>query len=425
MPEFINNNPHFSLLDSQFVFQLDYTPEFEPFADITFRSNSDYWLDTIHLSDRINHTLGIDHRMDRSFWGRTLLFLFSAYTNWASTFYSHEIAHVQIYRTFSIPTFLGFDFSDWRAAVPMLNKDSSEEVLFENGINHQWSVIGGLNQQQLNALHIYSHNIETQEFTFGEGLAYLLNLLSSTACILTEDALPQNVVGHGSGGYWVSLPDITRHLIFVNERHHVALTAERWLMYSAVFAFLNFHTWESIYASLNYLINGERQYEPLTFHSGNLSIAPPQFQVFPHPHGLYLLTTWPIGIHEGMWIFLNYGHGLVGDINGNRIGAEFRIRLPHSAGRPGIDLNLSTAITLRPENLEMTGYSFSASASFPISQYLFIRPYIGFSTNDPLENEILGNQTGEFYWDALTHNPMVNLEPHYYEGGASLVFTNM
>lgn len=359
-----------------------------PSIPLSFEGNTSLWFSASQLAGKLNDLIGVSYRLDRSARGRALLFYATLHANWAALYYSHELAHRQIYGYYDLDQRYEVDGTDWTQLVPKLrhqSEDQNDSVSDSLGLK-MLGRIHGLVQQKLNARFQFQHNVTSPSFGFDEGVAYFLNTTAEPWYLLAEAADLHR-----------DLEDVPRHLNAPNNQ----LTRKKWLAASLSASAASPHVWESLYASYRYLRFGERGQKPwqLRFGDGAIAMASPAFQTMPMPHpgGLYLEALLPIHnlLRGGEWCFLNLGSDIHND-EGQRVGLEVTHWNPLPFKQHYIPrFHLGAFRTFSQNEDRSDGYSLQGGLSFGITRRILVAGTIKHSDNDILENRILGKGSFE------------------------------
>lgn len=281
--------------------------------------------------DRLNDFLGIRCGMDGNVFGRGALLVGSAYTHWLTTYFSHEIAHRQQQYNLGNAAIGRPDFTG--LGPPKLPPDwDHPDIRYAlDPENFLRSVVNGLTQQELNAKNQYQKDVMAGESTVGEGISYLMNNLSDIAY----------------HAYGLTGGDVEMNLQLRNFLFGETPSQAEWIALSAASAALSVRTWESVWAVFDYMINGDRSYEPFAFDAGPARIFPPHLSLFAAPHDFFMEAETPVAIN-GWVIFFDVGGAAEEPLNPLRLGAAVHQAAgpspsPIPAVNPSLFLNFDEA----------------------------------------------------------------------------------
>ncbi len=274
--------------------------------------------------DRLNDWLGMRCGMDGNAFGRGALLVGSVYTHWLTTYFSHEIAHQQQEYNLGGSGFGHPDFTSLGAAniPPHWVHPRIDYALDPEGYMRE--VAGGLTQQELNAKYQYRKDVIAGESTVGESVAAFMNDISDVA---------YHTSGLGSG-------DIADALELRKRYFHETPTRTEWIALSVASVALSVRTWESLWAVFDYMISGERSFEPFAFDAGPAKIYPPHFSLFAAPHDFFMEAEVPVAI-KGWTIFFDVGSTTEKSLNPLRLGAAvYQAAKPSPSLIPAVDPSL-------------------------------------------------------------------------------------
>lgn len=254
--------------------------------------------------DRLNDFLGVRCGMDGNVFGRGALLVGSVYTHWLTTFFSHEIAHRQQQYNLGGSGIGHPDFTSLGTAeIPPHWVHPRVDYAFDPE-GYMRGIVGGLTQQELNAKYQYQKDVIAGESTVGERVAVFMNDVSDIA---------YHASGFGSG-------DIVDALESRKKYFNETPTRTEWIALSVASAALSMQTWESLWAAFDYMVSGERSFEPFAFDAGPAKIYPPHFSLFAAPHDFFMEAEVPVAI-KGWVFFLDIGGATEKPLNPLRLGA--------------------------------------------------------------------------------------------------------
>lgn len=361
---------------------------------LTFEATTSAWLTATNAAGKLNEYLGEDIGLDRDSAGRFLLYLLAGYTNWVTTYYSHELAHTHYVRMTGREYDFQLDFRDWTLMTPAFQSKTVADETSQQGSEYDlYSAMSGLVQQKLNAREIFKRNISQGAMSYDLGLACLFNNAADMIYILAQAAIDPDLFRQAAY-YDPNLSyrsDVDIYLDRVNAGLQQDLSRGEWALTSFAAMALSAHTFDSIIASVRYLANGDRTTAPVSIAAGNTRFYPPNFQVFPHPEGLFINGMFPVhnllGLDETL--YLEYGRVNRAEVDGNRIGFQiddinFFHGLPQQSFSITHNFGLSTTL-----GRETVGFSSDIGFNFWFFSRLGIRLLSRYSNGDMLYNDIL------------------------------------
>jgi len=289
--------------------------------------------------------------------GRFSQLLLSAYFNYATSYYSHEIAHQFLNR--SHHTFW-VDMTDWFPHwVP--------EFIFSEGYSGFWNdeelerfidsqrsdlditsrliltYEAGLYQENFNARFAATTSSLKNRTEVNKAMSFMLNRFSDFPYLLF--ARNETIKEVESVGYiWYDDNDITGYVALMEDLG-VQISSDDWMVSSGLAFFASGQTWNAARALYQYFISGDGSVENISFNvSDRLSISPPNFYLFATVRGLYLETECFIhSAGSGKAVRIDIGTGLdsfglnqTGPVDWLRFGGEyysFQIGIPYSSLR--------------------------------------------------------------------------------------------
>lgn len=275
---------------------------------------------------------GMTKGLDRNPFSRLGIFVSSVYLHWATTFYSHEIAHMQDLHNRGHGGYWSLDFTDWSTVVPMLNKTG----VLSDPASELRTTLNGLNQQEFNSDCYFRKSVMAGEFDLDDAFSYVFNNLSDVAYhVVLRD---------------MSIGDIQSAKNRYDEYFERDLNINEWAALSVVSGLASVHTWESLSLMLNYLASGRRSKKTFAFSTPGLKIYPPHVSFHLTPYDYFVNAETPLKFDNGIALFLNMGSTLEAPDDPLRFGVRSAIPLHLRGGQ---------RFTLQPEgflNFDDDGY---------------------------------------------------------------------
>lgn len=353
--------------------------------------------------------------------GRFTYILMSSYFNWATSYYSHEVAHQFLNRehfTFWV------DITDWfpyfvpefvfsEGGYGFWDREELERYL--EGELKQYTprlvlvYVSGLYQQKFNAGFVAEKSSLKELTSLNNALGFTINGLSDFAYLLYGKDDPAVVIRQ-DGYYWDANNDINGYISTMKDIG-ILISSDDWLISSGFAFFASGQTWNSVRALYHCFTNGEKQVDNLTFQLGeDYKISPPNFYLFPTVRGLYLETECFVHSQAGSRTYrLSMGTGLdsfglnqTGPVDWLRFGGSY---YSYRIGIPNFPLSVSPFCYIDfDRSMRHRGQSLGFELRTPSWKRLSLYARLEHNRNDMKEQLIKNKEEGIYILTALEIN---------------------
>ncbi|MBD3423822.1 MAG: hypothetical protein GF417_05235 [Candidatus Latescibacteria bacterium] len=352
--------------------------------------------------------------------GRFSYLLLSTYMNWATSYYSHEIAHQ--FLGVERPVFR-VDMKDWYPYLvpefvfsPIEDFWSIEEFnKYQDGDNEDYITKAiyiyesGLYQQKMNSRFAARNSHLVKGTSVNNALQFIINDLSDFAYLLYGRDRPITVskeMGYTAHNY----NDVNGYVSMMKFEGRI-ISSDDWLISSGLAFFASGQTWNSFRALYHYFMSGEKQVENLSFKPGErYEISLPNFYLFPTVRGLYLETecfvhsgmgggTYRLGLGTGLDSF---GLNQTGPVDWLRVGGAY---YSHRIGIPRFPLTVSPFCYFNfDRSMKHRGQSLGFELQTPSWRSFSLYARLEHNSNDIEEQLIKNKEEGIYILTALEIN---------------------
>ena len=397
-----------------------------PFANPLrgFDASTVAWNSATQVFDASTRFIATTAHLDSSMKGRLAYLAIATYFDYATSYYSHEMAHCFYSRTGTRHFWV--DLTDWSLLVPAFKKtkwidawdarESHDYVYSQNpdldARVRRWLILmgeSGLYQEKFNARFVAQSSSRAGSTTISSAISFIKNHWEDVTYNLFAGDEPMIT---RTGGYvLIQDNDITRYVDVMRDMG-IIISRNDWLASSILACAASGQTWNSAHAAYQYTAHSQRSVENLSWSiSDRVALSPPNFYLFPTYRGLYLESETCIGmLSQGKTEFLfALGTGL--DAFGlNQVGAVDRIRV---GGRYDvIDLDVQfTTFSVSPycyadldRGLKHRGQSLGAEITCLVGTRFSLRGNIEYNRNDIVEGIIKNKDEGMYFLAAVGFN---------------------
>ncbi|MDP7323643.1 MAG: hypothetical protein QF632_02690, partial [Candidatus Woesearchaeota archaeon] len=157
----------------------------------------------------------------------------------------------------------------------------------------------------------------------------------------------------------------------------------------------SWHTYQSIFSSIQYMATGEKSVTATTFNVGSLELTPPYFALYLTPEGNFLNTSLLVNPSSDYPLEVSVGNHLDmfgGEVDTFRFGAQLH-NITFFEGKSQFRVSpfvyLNTSGELNPK-----GFSLGTELIKPLTQWAEISVNLGYHQDDILERTIKGKDNG-------------------------------
>lgn len=348
-------------------------------------ANAMTWFSLTQLYGKGSDYLGDDIGLDDYFMGRVGLTILSYYLQDFLSWLSHEAGHFYHIREtnpgdtieISDPQFNVWGFS----ANPYPDRNP-------NAWNKDHSGISGLIMEELDAYYL----IRQRDIrTFDDGINYLMNKFGDVSYHLSTN---DNELYNDNG----TLDPVWYRMVTLKSRG-INLSRESFLAQMLVADLLSIQTWESLAAIINYLVTGDRTFQPIVVNVGSVGIRPPLISYYLTPNGAFYNASFFISRNSQPFLEVQVGTDadFIGDGRVNcalRIGAEYKDLVVYDhwlvpALSPFVYLNFDDSMNYR-------GICLGANARFNVIDGVGLNVGLVYAEGDLIENVVKGQVDG--FW---------------------------
>jgi len=372
----------------------------------SFEANTAMWQT---LNQSIAHGLdqiGTSTCLEKSVWSRAVLFSAGLWTNTMLRFYSHELAHEYVYRNNHVHVHNALDFRHWKSSyIPGFYYPGWKQSQLDPNVLNDKELISatvtGLNQDEQNARAAWGISLDRESISFYDAQSFLLSKFRDVEYIAKSgsDEAPF-APGQQIHELQYDIYAKTPHLFDDVNLYRLALLNDgvnistKQLMNRALFAdVLSWHTWESVWSLLSYLLAGPHSAKPFAFKVGdNVHILPPLFSHYMTLSGSFFNSSCRIGLND-FQVQLDIG-SIIGF---TKIEAFQRYRI----GAKALNIKITSAWLTQPyiftngrSGLHLDGVSVGLDNIISISHQLAFLARAEYNQNDLLENVVKCEQNG-------------------------------
>lgn len=303
-------------------------------------------------------------------------------------YYQHEVAHGfrAEERTFRI------DFSRWwgywgpypKYESSVVKYTLSEEELIRSGVD-------GLNQEMYTSWSLWKRSIIKDEMPFDNSMYFLMNrfFLLHYAFVSNSNMYFKEQVDD-NGNYEYDDVDIYLRRL---QKKEIYITKGEFVVQSLVPTILSWHTFESVYSTLNYLIYGKRKTTLGKIEvADSLYITPPLITQYLTSGGtFYLMDLFVLSKDEGAIASLGVDTDWFGggNLDTLRLGSEY-----YGINLGKFRINPFIYFDLRRTSFGWKGFSAGSEFLLAVTTSTALRSKVEYSVDDVLENEVKGKDNG-------------------------------
>ncbi|MBN1644474.1 hypothetical protein JW851_00340 [Candidatus Woesearchaeota archaeon] len=403
-----------------------------------FSANSKIWYSINQGFGKISDELAGELNLDDHILGRIGQVAVFGYLNYATEYYSHELAHNYETRKKSLFSGVGIDFSDWSMGVPKYNSPAYIVRLYDlfdifttekEEKEYLRTITNGLNQDELDAALVHRESVLKKNLSFDEAISYLIpkNLDLFYIILSTKGGLnyranykPINKLQsnfepsienqglwndidmylhhlHRKGLYRQKADDPYNYLAFGWKEgmtfKGIELSKKELFIQALIADALSVKTYDSTRALYKYIAKGERNTKPFTFKLGRTEITPPQITHLLTKEGSFYDTNAFFNIAGKILLETNLGtdvdfigHGKARHL---RTGGKLHMTEKGINIRPFLYINSS-----RGRIFKYKGISSGLELALGMPDSLEIIVGAGFNENDLIENDVKGKENG-------------------------------
>jgi outer membrane receptor protein involved in Fe transport len=341
-------------------------------------ANTKLFYSGTQLVGKLSDELARNTDIDKSLLGRLGQVVVVGFLDNALAFYSHEAGHIREgRRDGGYSAHINWD--DWNEVYPNFTFRWKYNPSLERD---EKNTVAGLNQDELDARFIHANTLD--RIKFDEGAAFLSTKFADCLYILTQPNVH-------SGG--MEAGDIGTHLNELEARG-IHLTKEDLFAQSLLADALSAKTWDSLFATLGYIDNGQRERECMNLEIGDLKITPPLFSCYLTNKGGFFESSTRVsaGKNKSLDIIIGHDADCIGDgeVNTLRAGARYE------------GINVKDRVLLIPfaykdvsrDKLNSKGYSAGLDAEVQLGKTWSLTAGARYAKNDIIEDWAKGNENG-------------------------------
>lgn len=354
-------------------------------------------------------------KLDESLLGRSANVVLSTYFCFGMNYYSHEIAH-RFYN--KNKRHFWVDIYDWSHGVPKYVEHSWRDIWnvdeFEYYRTHppdpyiiNQYLLGaeaGLYQNRYNSWFIARIATLNGSTNLTDGIAFCTNASREFLYIYEYANDKMGIIKKGDFEF-LDCNDTNGYIYWMDELG-IEISKDTWLAASGLSVLLSGQFWNSLYSVYSYLARGDACGN-LEFDLGEgISIAPPNFYLFPTVRGLYLESETSL---RGFWgpmdlTFFSFGSGLdllginkAGSVNRVRVGSRYHpARMLHF-----FRISPFVYLDFEGDTMKQIGHSVGLALETKPGKRFFLAASLEHNRRDMLEQTIKSKDEGLYFIAAL------------------------